>query len=712
MPHRSFLILFLFMAQAGYSQRVTMSLDGDWAVADSREPAPPPKVFAHKAPVPGLTNLAQPRFPDVDRFESAELINNLISRKKLPASARVTTAGVPRQERNYFWYRTTFRPSARKQVAILRIGKAQFGTAVWLNGTLLGEYPGCFTASYFNLTPAIRWAEDNELVVRIGAHPGVLPPSLPAGTDQEKNLWTPGIYDSVTVILADNPVIESVQVAPRLQSSDILIQTRLRNYGPARSFTLTHRLRGGAATRPEKLNLAEGAATVSRQVLRIPNARLWSPGDPFLYTLETSTGSDTLATRFGMREFRFDTPTKRAYLNGRPIFLRGSNITLHRFFEDPNCGRLPWDERWVRRLLAEIPKRMHWNSFRFCIGPVPERWLEIADEAGLLIQNEFFIWRWRDSWDLAQVIAQYKDWMRDNWNHPSVVIWDAQNETRHDALSTIIREVRGLDLSNRPWENGYNLPVGPDDPVEDHPYLFGRLGRGFEIADLENMTGAKSTNSAHPTGHPALINEYGWLWLNRDGSPTELTREVYARLMPPGATARDRLEMNAYLLAGLTEFWRAHRNFAGVLHFVYLTSSYPEAFTSDHWADLQKLELHPEFADYVGEAFKPLGVYLNFWQPNLTAGASRAFNIMMINDGYEAVRGRLGLTLECPGRSPLASAETNFELAPLGQQTYRLNLQIPVHAGACLLKAEARPEGSAAPASPTVSRRKVNLTAP
>jgi len=703
--------LLLLVAQAAYGQRVTISLDGVWSVAESRMAGPPPQAFPHKAPVPGLTNLAEPRFADVDRFDSAELIGNLISRKRLPAAARVSTAGTPRQDRNYFWYRTTFRTTARKQVAILRVGKAQFGTAVWLNGKSMGEYLGCFTASYFNLTDAIHWSGDNELLVRIGAHPGALPESAPAGTDQEKNIWTPGIYDSVSVILADNPVIESVHVAPRLKTSEILIETRIRNYGPARNVTLTHRLRGGDATKPERLQLAAGAEAASRQVLPVRNARLWSPEDPYLYTLESSTGGDTLATRFGMREFRFDTATKRAYLNGKVIYLRGSNITLHRFFEDPGCGRLPWDERWVRKLLAEVPKRMHWNSFRFCIGPVPDKWLEIADEAGLLIQNEFFVWRWRDTWNLGQVISQYKDWMRDNWNHPSVAIWDAQNETRHEALSTIIREVRGLDLSNRPWENGYNLPVGPDDPVEDHPYLMGRLGRGFEIADLENMTGGKSTNSAHPTGHAAFINEYGWLWLNRDGSPTELTRDVYARLLGPEATAKDRLEMNAYLVGGLTEYWRAHRNFAGVLHFVYLTSSYPEAFTSDHWADLQKLELHPEFADYVGEAFQPLGVYLNFWQPSLRAGSSRVFNVMMVNDKYEDARGRLILLLHCPGGPAAALGETRFELPALGQQTYRFTAQIPSRGGACVMRAEAHAEGPAG-GSPTVSRRKVNITAP
>ena len=45
-----------------------------------------------------------------------------------------------------------------------------------------------------------------------------------------------------------------------------------------------------------------------------------------------------------MREFRFDTPTKRAYLNGKIYFMRGSNVTLHRFFDDPQCRSLPWDE--------------------------------------------------------------------------------------------------------------------------------------------------------------------------------------------------------------------------------------------------------------------------------------------------------------------------------------------------------------------------------
>ena len=40
---------------------------------------------------------------------------------------------------------------------MLKINKAQFGTAVWLNNRKLGEDAGCFSASYFDLGEAIRW---------------------------------------------------------------------------------------------------------------------------------------------------------------------------------------------------------------------------------------------------------------------------------------------------------------------------------------------------------------------------------------------------------------------------------------------------------------------------------------------------------------------------------------------------------------------------
>ncbi len=701
MTTRSILGLLLLVSAGWGAQRETLLLNGVWEVDESLGANEIPSDFRRRAPVPGLTNLAEPAFADVDRFDSFEGIQKKVRLKLLPESALVSGVGVPRQNRNYFWYRTRFHAPARREAAILKVNKAQFGSAVWLNGNKIGEHMGCFTAGYFDLTGAIRWQGDNVLVIRIGAHPAAVPETSPTGTDNEKLRWTPGIYDAVSVRFADNPVIENVQVAPRVASSEILVQTTLRNYGKPRSFALTQKV-AGAPEAAERLSLKPGETRVILQTLKLANARLWTPETPHLYTLETSTGGDSAATRFGMREFRFDTPTKRAYLNGRPYFLRGSNITLHRFFEDPKCGRLPWDEKWVRKLLTEIPKKMSWNSFRFCIGPVPDMWLDIADETGLLIQNEFFVWEYRPQWDEAEVTRQYIEWMHDNWNHPSVAIWDASNETRSRTLMSIIERVRGLDLSNRPWENGYNIPVGPDDPVEDHPYLFGRLGKGFEIPDLERMTGAKTTNSPHPTGHPVIINEYGWLWTNRDGTPTELTKEVYRRLVGDNATPEERFEANAYYLAGKTEFWRAHRNAAGVLHFVYLTVSYPGGYTSDHFVDVENLRLEPRFEDYMSQAFKPLGVYLNFWQSKLAPGGERAIAVMMVNDDPVLARGRLSLAVVGAGGREVSRAETPYLIPAVGQQTYQFNLTMPSTSGQYLLRATAHPEVG----TPTVSRRK------
>ena len=187
------------------AERTTLSLDGQWQIADGQSPDAIPPQFNHLVPVPGLANLAQPSFPNVDAFYSREHLVNRI-RAKLTPPEWLTNYwnGKVDQDRNYFWYRRTFRAPSPRAIALLKLNKAQFGTAVWLNGQKIGEYAGCFSASYFHLENAIHWQAENTLLVRLGAHPAVLPDSYPTGSDFEKMKWTPGIYDNVSVSFCDN----------------------------------------------------------------------------------------------------------------------------------------------------------------------------------------------------------------------------------------------------------------------------------------------------------------------------------------------------------------------------------------------------------------------------------------------------------------------------------------------------------------------------
>ena len=56
----------------------------------------------------------------------------------------------------------------------------------------------------------------------------------------------------------------------------------------------------------------------------------------------------------------------------------------------------------------------------------------------------------------------------------------------------------------------------------------------------------------------------------------------------------------------------------------------------------------------MSEAFKPLGVYVNFWQPQLAAGSTRSYRVMLVNDTYEPAKGKLTLAWEAGerGRKP------------------------------------------------------------
>src|SRR5579862_2776533 len=127
--------------QPAHADRFTLSLDGPWKITDSAAPEAPNGPFTHTVSVPGLANLAKPAFADVGDFYSREHLANRIRAQLAPADWLTNYwAGKVNQDRNYFWYEKSFRAPAARAVALLKINKAQFGTAVWLNGQKLGEY--------------------------------------------------------------------------------------------------------------------------------------------------------------------------------------------------------------------------------------------------------------------------------------------------------------------------------------------------------------------------------------------------------------------------------------------------------------------------------------------------------------------------------------------------------------------------------------------
>jgi hypothetical protein len=715
--------LFFSTPCISQTSRTTLSLNGAWEVEESVDSVIIPKKFTHLVEVPGLVNQSKPSFPKVDQFKTSD---NRWDYPNLDGpTAFVDTGGVSFQDRNYFWYRKTFKPAEKRQLAMLKINKAQFGSTIWLNGKKVGQNLSCFSSKTYNLTPFIKWDKENVLLVRIGAHPNVLPKGVPYGMDFEKTLWTPGIYDEVSLSFCDNPFIEQVQIAPDIHTSKVVVQTKIINYGNSAAFTPAYEIKewkSGITTSTAKgksITLDQGKEVMITDTIQIPKAKLWSVNSPFLYTINISTSGDNFVQRFGMREFRFDTPTKRAYLNDTMIYLRGSNIGLHRFFEDPKCGSLPWDEKWVRKMLVEIPKSLDWNSFRFTIGPVPDKWFDIADEAGLLIQNEFFIWTLvrkdiPDYWNVDILFQFMKEWMADSWNHPCVVTWDAMNETRSEIIrkNNIVDRLRTFDLSDRPWESSYNPPSGANDPVEFHPYLLHKgfyhwnINESFNLVDLETLYPKVDALEFVSTGHAMILNEYGWLWLNRDGNPTIISKRQYDKLLGPNATAQQRREYYAYVVGGLTEYWRAYRMFAGIQYFVYLTSSFPEGITSDNFIDIEKLEMEPNFKDYIHEASKSVGVYLNFWQPTLQRKTSKRFTVMMINDNAKSVEGNIELTIENLNGQKILTQTQAFKLEKFGQDTYYIEIEVPDYEGDCLVSATAKYNNLS---EKTVSRRKVKL---
>ena len=726
--------ILLVMIGAGYSfaeGRFTIALNGTWDFEQTRTAFPPQK-FTRKIPVPGLIHLATPKIDQYDLlFPRPDQVNYNQQHNLLQLH----------YEPRYNWYRRRIKiPTHLKGTqVVLKILKSKYVTQVYVNGMDVGRSIACYTPVEFPVTYALRFGQENEILIRVGDR-AWLPSEAAGSTDKEKVNYIPGIWDNVELSFTSQFRVHRALLLPFVPESRVLTRLLIQNFYPAQVFygdPMSDSCRILIRIY-EKENTQALVASVQKTVLikrdnltefeidvPLTTTHLWTCDDPFLYEAEISlfegeNQSDQTRFSFGMREFRRQ--GKHFLLNQNRIFLRGTNVTLHRFFEDPDCADLPWNQQWLQRLLNAIPKQLKWNTMRICVGIAPKMWYDLADKSGLMFQNEWLYWQ-NHGWD-EQIRREYTDWVWSDGNHPSIIIWDAINENWDDFIGTIlIPELKKVDPT-RIWDAGYMTAEQMllDEMDEPHPYRVGGWRADFDEYYTQNPYSLGDLHDWPPSyrhilesSAAQLVNEYGWMWLWRDGRPSKLMEKNFHFYLGETHTTEQRRMMQAYWLQLQTEWLRTERSLAGVLAFCYLTNNY--GYTGDWFIDEIK-DLKPGLTlDWFKHCFAPTAVFIDLIDqryvkhiPPHQPGSRLPFNLVGVNDLAHPVNGKVILKLIDSQGKVSATQLLSLSIPAYYKKYQSVSLLLPEESGGYLLLAEFRADSSDETTSePVLSRRYLKI---
>lgn len=623
-------------------ERYVINLNGSWQI-EPGERNNPPSRFTHSIEVPSLVDCSVPHYA----WENF----------------------------NYHWYRKEiFVPrEAYGKAAFLKIEQSMFGTAVWLNGNYVGESISCYTSQEYRIEKFFRYNSINVVEVRVGNR-STLPPESAVGNDQERISFIPGIWGDVELRFVNKIRVKIVQAIPNISSAELRANLWIENLSFNSEHIIAHvtvvenKTGFVSARRTFDMNISGNDTRLTTVHLFLNKMKIWSPNSPNLYriviTLQDTNGEvyDQAQTSFGMREFRID--GSDFYLNGQKILLRGSNIAFHRFLSDPDRGRLPWQLDWVKRLLVEIPREHNFNFFRAHLGHMYNRWYDIADEGGILIQDEWQFWR--ASGSREQIISEFSQWLMDNWNHPSIVIWDPLNESTDEIVQNeIIPAMKRLDPT-RPWESF--------DFFEDHTYIYS-LG---PVLINRSFGYSRSLDKIQHSDYPSQINEYLWWWLDKDYNPSGLMKDIIPRWLGEDCTRDEIITHQSFLASELTELFR-RLDVKCIQPFVYLSAN--QGPTS-HWFEGEIAKLKPKpIMMALKNAFEPVGVSIELWDRHFYVGEQRRVVVHIFNDYNHDVQSKLEFGLKRMDGELLSSKSIHVDLAALSHVTKELVLNFPENPG-------------------------------
>ncbi len=299
--------------------------------------------------------------------------------------------------------------------------------AAVLNGRELARQPYGYTGFTVDLSDALRFDAENELVIT---------------ADTRKEPFTrwysgSGIYRPVWLYVGakDHIDVDGVEITT-VSANPPTIRIRTRAGEGTVAVTVLD-----AGETPVQ---AEGRDVT----MTLPDAKLWSAEEPNRYrcvvTLKSADGEirDEQTVWFGICELRWS--TAGLMINGVETKLRGACI----HHDNGVLGACEFPAAARRRV--RILKEAGFNAIRSAHNPISKAMLSACDELGLYVMDEFTD-MWYEHKNRGDYAAFFEDWyerdltamIRKDVSHPCVVMYSIGNEVTETA------EPAGIDYTKK-----------------------------------------------------------------------------------------------------------------------------------------------------------------------------------------------------------------------------------------------------------------------
>ncbi|MER7281955.1 LamG-like jellyroll fold domain-containing protein [Dactylosporangium sp. NPDC000244] len=422
-------------------------------------------------------------FARADVNQAVPTGQSLGERVLVPYPIESALSGIQRHE-DRMWYRRTFTvpKTWAGQRLQLHFGAVDYDAKVYVNGTQVATHRGGYDGFDVDVTDALQGTGPQELIV--WAEDLTDATGQPIGKQRRNSdhgifyQGSSGIWRTVWMEPVPAASISGLSTTPDVAGGALKLTAAV-----AGGTNL--KVKAVAKNGGKVVGTVTGAAGTELR-LPVPNPKLWSPDNPFLYDLQVTLldGNktvDTVGSYFGMRQIGTAPGADgklRITLNGKILFNLANldqGFWPDGLYTAPTDAALKWD--------LEQDKAMGFNAVRKHIKVEPDRWYYWADKLGLMIWQDMpaantgpIPEAWR-----GQFESELHEMVREHSSFTSVVAWVPFNEGWGEwdraATGRIADDVKAQDPTRLvDAHSGVNCcnshgDSGRGDVIDFHQYL-------------------------------------------------------------------------------------------------------------------------------------------------------------------------------------------------------------------------------------------------